>query len=248
MNLWTSGNTAKLHCLNEIARLAQERKEPLSILDLGCGKGLNFVRLLQSYPSLRYVGLDPDLESCRHARTNLDGMNAVIHHGAAYSAYETVHELFDVIVSFSVFEHVYRRAEYLRALRACLKAEGCAFINYDAGHFMSPVGESFTMRDSVKGLARTFLASLSEERYYHAFVREQDFRRWVADAGLMVREANSFNLYSLKSAYKLLPEAQRPSYMLRWLQFEQEFNEAGIDYTDAAAKVFGTRNFILAHA
>jgi SAM-dependent methyltransferase len=247
MELLTSGNSAKLYCLNAIAKFIVERQGQITILDLGCGEALNFVRLLQANPSVRYIGLDPDLKACQRARSHLSGLNANILNAYAYNAYEVLREQFDVIVSFSVFEHVYRRQRYLQTLKACLKAAGRIFINYDAGHFLSPVGESFSIRDRIRDFLRPISAKLGAENYYQAFVREQDFRCWIKEAGLTILEAKFFNLYTLKSVYKIVPEAHRSSYMQRWLDFEEELNQMDIQYTDAMAKYFGTRNFILAH-
>jgi SAM-dependent methyltransferase len=141
------GNAAKLYCLRWIKRLIEARADPIRILDLGCGRALNFVELLRRHPGTRYVGIEPIHDEARRARENLLGFDAEILEGDAYDAHERLAERFDIVVSFSVLEHVYRRDAYLRAARECLTPDGRLLINYDAGHFRLP-----SARDRVKNL------------------------------------------------------------------------------------------------
>lgn len=55
----TTGNAAKIYCLNWIAAHAQRHTGPLTLLDLGCGDGSHFVQLLRAFPAIRYVGIEP---------------------------------------------------------------------------------------------------------------------------------------------------------------------------------------------
>lgn len=243
MELLTEGNAAKLYCLNWIEAHARER-EALTILDLGCGQARNFVRLLVRYPQVRYVGIEPSPGDCAAARRNLEGLNATVINGYAYAVYGTlVQEQFDLVVSFSVLEHVYQRAAYLRAAAQCLKADGHFLINYDAGHFVDPVN----LRERLKNLAGPLLARLGQERYFQAFVREADFLAMVSAAGLRVQEARSFNTM-LKGVYKHVPQAGQAEFMQRWLELEQWLNEQDIRYDDSKARTWFTRNFILRRA
>ncbi|MBI5397727.1 MAG: methyltransferase domain-containing protein [Verrucomicrobia bacterium] len=250
MELWTTGNAAKLYCLDAIAGIIQQRGPALSILDLGCGDALNFVKLLRAHPQLHYAGLEPNPASCERARKNLAGINTDIRHAPAYRAREIFGRPFDIVVSFSVLEHVYRRLDYLRAAKACLAPGGRVFINYDAGHFLAMPGETVRARLRQRLISRLgcLLAPLGVERFYETFVREGDFQRWLREAGLAVVEAKSFNTHSLKQLYKQVPDAQRPGYMQRWLEFELELNRLAPAYADTMATSFGTRNFILTHA
>ena len=77
MELLTEGNAAKLYCLNWLDRYAASKPDA-TILDLGCGKALNFVKLLQKYPGLRYVGIEPSPAAYELARKNTAGLNATI--------------------------------------------------------------------------------------------------------------------------------------------------------------------------
>jgi 2-polyprenyl-3-methyl-5-hydroxy-6-metoxy-1,4-benzoquinol methylase len=236
--LLTYGNTAKLYCVDRIDELAAAR-ETLRIVDLGCGRGANFAELLRRRPHVAYVGVDADAEACAAARATLAGLRAEIVHGDAAAVRVGPA---DVVVSFSVLEHVPGRAAYLESVAANLAPEGRAFVNYDAGHFVSP-----SPRELAKTAAGQLLARLGRPQLYQAFVREAEFRRLVAAADLEIVEAKSFNT-GLKEAYTSVPQASRTHFMEIWLDAELQLNELGIKYDDRLARVFRTRNFVLAAA
>lgn len=241
-DLLTLGNAAKLYCLNWIAdRAADRASAPLTILDLGCGTAANFTGLLRRFPTIHYTGVEPSAAACEQARAALAGHDAAIITGYAYDGIRPrlPHAHYDIVVSFSVFEHVYRRQAYLNLVRTMLAPGGYALINYDSGHFQSRY-----WKERLKTRIGPLLARLGQEGYYQAFVREADFRRMVAAAGLSIVEAKSFNT-ALKGMYKHIPDAERPAYMTRWLAFEEALNAAAIPYTDDKAALWYTRNFIL---
>lgn len=243
MELLTEGNAAKLYCLNWIERYTAS-KPNLTILDLGCGEGRNFVKLLQKYPQIRYVGIEPSPAACDAASRNLNGLNATIHNDYAYDVYgKVVQEQFDLVVSFSVMEHVYQRLAYLQSVKNCLKPDGYALINYDAGHFVGQLD----MRERLKNIVGPLMARFGQERYYQSFVREADFQAMVKQVGLKVAEARSFNTY-LKGVYKQVPTERRRDFMQRWLDMENWLNDQNIPYDDAKAATWFTRNFVLRHA
>ena len=237
-----TGNAAKLYCLRWIERLIEEREAPVRILDLGCGRALNFVELLRRHPRTRYVGIEPLAGEVRLARENLHGFEAEILQGDAYDAHERLAERFDVVVSFSVLEHVYRRADYLRAGRECLAEDGRFLINYDAGHFLLP-----SVRDRVKNLAGPLLARAGREHHFQRFVAEQEFLELARSTRLRVIESRAFNT-RLKDVYRLVPEAARPEFMERWLDLELWLSEAVPPYEDRHSEFFYTRNFVLERA
>ncbi|MEZ4668366.1 MAG: class I SAM-dependent methyltransferase [Anaerolineae bacterium] len=243
MEQLTEGNAAKLYCLNWIARYAADKTE-VSILDLGSGRSGNFVKLLQQFPQVRYVGIEPSPADCDHARHATAGLNATIINGYAYDVQgRLVQEQFDLVTSFSVFEHVYRRVEYIKSIKSCLKPGGTCLINYDAGHFMSPA----SLRERVKNVVGPLLARMGRERYFQAFVPEADFQSMLSQVGLKVLEAKSFNTH-LKGVYRHIPQPDRAEYMQRWLDMELWLNERGIVYDDPKARTWLTRNFLLEHA
>lgn len=236
------GNSAKLYCLNWLDRYLNEQQgRAVSILDLGCGTAGGFIRLLKRHPQARYVGVEPLKESCLQAQKNLQGLNGSIINEYAYHLYDKLKEKFDIVISWSALEHVYRRYEFLRSAADCLKDDGYFLINYDSGHFFLA-----GTRDRVKNVIGPILARFGFERYYQSFVREQDFLALVDRLGLKVVDVKFFNT-QLKGVYKVIPDGDRPEYMRRWYDFELWMNELPIKYDDLYARTFFTRNFILTH-
>lgn len=234
--LLTHGNAAKIFCLDFLDRLIRQRGGRLSLLDLGCGAGANFRALLERHPEVTYTGVEPAAGAVEAARQHLAGLNATLVHAAAY---DFDRGPFDVVLSFSVLEHVYRRAAYLACARRNLAAGGLLLINYDAGHFVNP-----TWRDRAKNIVGPILARAGIERYYQAFVKEDEFMRLAVDAGFEIDDACAFNT-ALKGLARHVPTAAVPTFNDQWLAFEARLREMLPAYTDEQASVFRTRNFVL---
>ncbi len=241
--LLTQGNTAKLYCLSYIDRIAAAGDEPITILDLGCGTGANFVELLRRYPHVRYIGIEPSRPACDTAQNVLKGLNFEIHNQFAYDVTSTPAK---IVVSFSTLEHVYRRRKYMECAKRNLAPDGVFLINYDAGHFVNP-GPFRPGTDRWLNFLSPLKAALGIERSYQSFVRENDFRSWAQLVGLKIIDEKIFNT-DLKTVYRLVPPERQTAFMERWLALELELNNLGIDYTDRMAVAFRTRNFILKHA
>lgn len=239
MSVLSAGNTAKFYCLNWIESYVVEKDGEVKILDLGCGTALNFVNLLRLYPRISYIGIEPSKKSCLKAQQNLSGLNARVVNSSGYHVYDQLQEKFDIVVSFSVLEHVYRRLDYLSSAKACLKDNGYFLMNYDAGHFVHGKEKLITAIGQA-------MAKFGIERYYQSFVKEEDFARMLERIGFKLIEGKFFNT-GLKDTYKVIPESKRADYMKRWLGFELWLNELEVEYDDTKARFFGTRNFILAH-
>lgn len=244
--LLTTGNTAKLYCLTIIERLVEASGTDTTVVDLGCGAGLNFRALLQRNTSVRYVGVEPSRSECERAMENLRGLNAEIHHGRAQDV-RLPHA--DIVVSFSVLEHVFDRRRYLEAAKRALKPDGVFLINYDSGHFVAPAPGRVWQRGSDRwnNLFGPLLARFGFEGGYQAFVREKDFREWVHDLDLRIIDDKFFNT-DLKRAIGFVPADQRDESMTKLFQYELTLNRLGIVYSDSMASVFRTRNFCLIHA
>src|SRR4051812_20852676 len=103
----TTGNTAKLYCLDLLHReIAARDGDRYRIVDLGCGTGETSLALLREFPQVEYVGVEPSAAACAVAEQKLRGLRATIVHALAY---DIDVEPADAVVSFSVLEHVYRR-------------------------------------------------------------------------------------------------------------------------------------------
>jgi SAM-dependent methyltransferase len=219
----TVGNAAKLYCLDLIEARARGAAS-LRILDLGCGDGRNFVELLRRFPQVEYVGYDPSQAAVDAARRGLDGLRAEVHRGDVHAL--KLSPPADVVVSFSVLEHVRRRREYLAAVAPALAVGGVALVNYDAGHF----GREATRADRAKTLLRL-----------QAKVDRDEFRSEVASAGLRIADEKAFNT-DLKLAFRDVPIERHDEFMRRWLETELYLNGLGLGDRD---DLWRTRNYVL---
>jgi SAM-dependent methyltransferase len=216
------GNAAKHYCLQLIERRVRAADGRLRILDVGCGDARNFVELLRVYPAVEYVGFDPSPAAVDAARRNLPAHRAEIYRGRFD---EPIAPAADVVVSFSVLEHVRGKREYLAAIAASLASDGTAYVNYDYGHF----GREATAADRVKTLLRL-----------QAPVDTEEFRRLATAVGLRILDEKAFNT-DLKLAFRDVPSERQDDFMRRWLDVELYLNELGLD----RSPVWRTRNFVL---
>jgi SAM-dependent methyltransferase len=229
------GNSAKLYCLQLIDYAAARTDGEFRVLDLGCGTGSNFVELLRRRPNLRYVGVEPSRPAAELAQRTLPDAEIL-----NQTAYGIRVEPADVVVSFSVLEHVVDRVRYLEAIQANLRPNGRVYLNYDSGHFVADAN----LIERAKTSASHVLARIGSESRYRARVRDDEFRALVADAGLEIVEDKAFNT-DVKRLYRLVPEQHRDVFMERWLAFELELNQLGLVYRDELASLFRTRNVVL---
>jgi SAM-dependent methyltransferase len=233
--LLTTGNAAKLYCLQLIDRAAAEVEGEFRIVDLGCGNGSNFVELLSRRPNVRYVGVEPLRGAAEESRRMLPG--AEIINAPAYGVrVEPAH----AVVSFSVLEHVVDRPRYFEAMRANLRRDGRVYLNYDSGHFVPDAD----LLERAKALTSRGLARLGSESRYRRRVSADEFRALVERGGLRVVDDKVFNT-DVKRLLPLVGAESREGFTERWLAFELGLNELGLVYRDELDAVFRTRNLVL---
>src|SRR5690606_27172591 len=220
MTALTTGNTAKVYCLNWIENYIQTHGESIRILDVGSGTSNNFVKLLRRYPNVTYVGVEPYASACEKARQDLQGENVKIINDSAYNIMgRLVDTPFDIVVSFSVMEHVVQRQRFLDSVAACLSDNAYFLINYDAGHFVHPA----SFKERIKNILGPLLAQFGIEQYYQLFVRDDDFRQMVRKANMSIIESKHFNT-TLKGIHKVVPEDYQEEHLQRWLEYELWLN------------------------
>jgi SAM-dependent methyltransferase len=221
--------------LQLIDRAAAAAEGDFRIVDLGCGSGTNFVELLRRRPAVAYVGVEPlrsAAEQARHLLPDAEIINA--------PAYDIRVEPADAVVSFSVLEHVVDRPRYMEAVRANLRPQGRAYLNYDSGHFVADAD----LRERTKAVASRVLARLGSESRYRRRVSAGELNLLVERARLRIMDDKVFNT-DLKRLLPLVAADRRDDFMERWLAFELGLNELGLDYRDELDTVFRTRNLVL---
>jgi SAM-dependent methyltransferase len=233
--LLTTGNAAKLYCLQLIDTAAEEVEGEFRIVDLGCGNGSNFRELLSRRQNIRYVGVEPLRGAAEEARRILPGAEII-----NAPAYEVRVEPAHAIVSFSVLEHVVDRQRYFAAVQGNLRRDGRVYLNYDSGHFVADA--DFVER--AKGLASRALARVGSESRYRRRVSADELRALVEGNGLLVVDDKVFNT-DVKRLMPLISPENRERFMERWLAFELGLNDLGLAYRDELDAVFRTRNLVL---
>lgn len=235
---YIQGNTAKMYCLNWIERYIEKHGE-IRVLDLGCGTAVSFLKLLEDFPEIYYLGIEPSKDYFE-AKKNLERLNADVLNKLAYGIEEVIEEKFDLVISFSVLEHVYKRFDYLKSAKACLKQEGYFLINYDSGH---SIKNGKLIKKSPKA---ELLARIGFKNVLKSFVTDKSFNEMIDRLGFIIIDQKFFNTYSLKNLAKIIPSSSLDDFQVKWFDFEIWLNEIGIEYDDSKALIFGTRNYILA--
>ncbi len=136
--------------------------EATRIVDLGSGQSRNFLPLLERFPKLSYVGVEPRKEDADAARVLLSRFpNARIYNQLAYEPLSD-EAPFSVCISLSVLEHVKHLERFLKNSVQLTKSGGHIIHRYDLGHALSP--------SSLKERLQVFLGNnlpflLSEKKY-----------------------------------------------------------------------------------
>ncbi len=104
---------------------------PASVLDLGCGTGLQLTwPLALAHPETRFLGIDADERSIEYARGACVAPNLSF----APLAQLRPGERFDLIIASEVIEHVELPAAFLRDLAARLAPRGRILLTLPNGH------------------------------------------------------------------------------------------------------------------
>ncbi|HVF31401.1 MAG TPA: class I SAM-dependent methyltransferase [Acidimicrobiales bacterium] len=217
------GNVAKAFVIEQLLRRAAAG--PLTVLDHGCGTGGEWDTVLRDHGELRLVGWDPDVRAAETARARLRGLDAEIHVGRLPTDVRA-----DVVVSFSVLEHVLDRGTYLRQARAALAPGGVFFLNYDDGHFRTPFDpdEPSTLWPNARAAAHNLLAPLlaraGRADRYQRRIRAAEADALVAEAGFAVEGSWYHNVDSLRRLSKTVPPERAQDFARLWMDVEARLN------------------------
>lgn len=224
---WTN-NIAKTRICDQILRLLEERGE-LVVYDFGAGRGGAWPDILRRFPTLRLVCYEPSDDSRAHLKQALAGLNAEVHGGDADAVSVSVSA--DVVVSFSVLEHVMDREGYLRRAARALKPDGVFYLNYDDGHFRPrldfdlPGTWAANIKEAVRNAGASLWPRIGKIRLYQKRVNRDDIDALVRRCGFQIADSRYENISCLKDLSKSIPEAEKAGFAAWWLQAETELNE-----------------------
>jgi SAM-dependent methyltransferase len=252
------GNVAKTGIIGEVLDV-HPGPDPVVVFDYGCGEGGDWARVLTDHPHVRLVGYEPHEPSARRARARLQGLQAEIHSG---DAIESLSLSADCIVTFSVFEHVIDRKQFLDHAKRLLAPSGVLYLNYDDGHFRNQLdlSDTATWSPALRAFLRTLIsgpaAAIGQRSKYQRRVEARDADRLAAAAGFCIDRIDYHNLLDLKGLAKTLPLELQEDYARWWLAAERTLNDrflvhlASPRYGDTANlwTQMVTRTLLLRHA
>jgi 2-polyprenyl-6-hydroxyphenyl methylase/3-demethylubiquinone-9 3-methyltransferase len=200
------GNAAKMRIIGRITDGLSK-----TVLDYGAGTGAAWAQVLPHHPEIDLVCFEPDPKRASVLRGNVP---------VVYDLCPSdITERFDIIVSFSVLEHVYRRGAYLTHCYRLLKPGGTLFLNYDNGHFRSPGSRM----EAVRNLLAPILPYIGMVKHYQASVLPEEADRLVAEAGFAVVDDRYENLPAFKAMARTATD--RAAFGRLWLDAEARLNE-----------------------
>lgn len=196
--------SSKYYVLQQISGLAKINPQ-LRILDLGCGRALNFLPLLQRYPTISYTGIEPNPTEAALAKQHLAALPlAQVHTALAYTS--SAQGGFDVVVSLSVLEHVKNLERFLAFSVQQAKSGGQIIHLYDLGHSLSP--SSLKERLQVWICNRDYLRRLVPETKVARYIDLPQVQRFLDQAGAKLERVTHHNLPDHVRLIKQLPETE----------------------------------------
>lgn len=126
-NFTSDFHQRRIECtLDLIGKALGSSRQPLKILDLGCGKGLITSKILQEFPDIEISGLDYSVSAIVYAVDHFPGIDFVV-----ANVYECpyVENYFDVVVCNNLWEHVPDPLVLLSKIHKILRPQGFLIIS-----------------------------------------------------------------------------------------------------------------------
>ncbi len=182
---------------------------PLRILELGCGTAKYVPAMMAKYPHLEYVGIEPIPASFQRAQVNLKGVSRThVVHQLGYDSIDGVDEAsFDLVISFSVLEHVKHLDRFLGLAAKYLKQGGLMVHRYDLGHALYP--------GSLKERFHVFLGNTIP-----SVLPERTFVRYVPRAEVESYYTELLGKAPYRFTYHQMPNQKRLEEALGNIEYE----------------------------
>lgn len=184
--------------------------------------------MLNEIDNIKLYAFDPEPEALSEAQNKLESYNVEF---LSTKALKNASFQADVIVSFSVYEHVYERENYLNTAFDHLESDGTFYLNYDDGHFRNTLSLNEPrkwyreVKVWVKNLLVEPLASIGLKSFYQSRVPRDRIDRAVKEAGFEISEAFYSNLEDFKGFVKTLSEDKKQQFMKFWIDTEKRLND-----------------------
>ena len=169
----------------EVVGEAVRRAQPgtlVRVLDLGCGGAGYVAALVEKYPEIEYVGVEPIEYWFNIAQKNLAGVkNAKVHFQLGYESIPNEAEgSFDVVFSLSVLEHVKNLGRFLALGTRYTKTGGLVVHRYDLGHAL----HTHSIKEWIHVRLGNNLPQILPERQFVRYVPETEVRALYESQGV----------------------------------------------------------------
>jgi len=168
-----------------------------------------------------FHGIDPNPRAISEAQRKLKPFAKQIKVGSVRDLPEIFGGIkFDVVVSHSVLEHVYKRAVFFRNLASCLQEGGVALLSYGSDHFRQ------SLIVDLRNLASRLLAFIGIDKYYAKPVSISLVEKLARENGLEIMERGFFSYVPVKRIGKLVGSEQtKKEFCLLWAALEEKLNQ-----------------------
>lgn len=145
-----------------------DSNQSVKVLELGCGAAPYVKALIDKYPQLEYVGIEPITASYEKALKNLASVpRTKISSQLGYDSIEGLDDAsFDVVISFSVLEHVKQLGRFMDLSARYVKKGGIMVHRYDLGHALYPT----TLKEKLHVWIGNTIPSILPERTFVRYV------------------------------------------------------------------------------
>ena len=188
------------------------------ILDMGSGLSLNFLPLLEKYPNLEYVGLEPSPRAVAQAKENLRRFpKARVFCTTGYEPLEE--EGFDLVISLSVLEHVKNLKSFLETSVSMARPGARIVHRWDLGHALYP--------SSLKERLQVFLGNnfpfILPENKFVRYLGEGEVIRIIEELGASVEKTTYHQMVGLKKFIDLANQENESEVEIARSAVEWEF-------------------------
>lgn len=209
--IYERGNAAKQWIFEELDR--KFGQSGVRVLDLACGDAKKWKAYLAAHPSTRVIGIDTDANAIARGQSLFSGNSQI--ELRVFDAQKPLNETFDAVVAMSAIEHVVDRTAFLKTTWDALESDGIAYLNYDAGHFIS-----YDIKERLMVPMSQILALFGFEGPYMKKVDDALFYKQAESQGFRVVGMKKHNLSKLKG---FMREASDES-LCDWFAFEDSLN------------------------
>lgn len=175
-----------------------------SICDFGSGLSSNFIYLLEKYPHLEYVGIEPSQTHAEKARVALSRFSGARIYTA--SCYKPVADerwgSFDLVVSLSVLEHVKQLELFLKMSVSAARAGGQIVHRYDLGHALFPS----SLKERLQVFLGNYFPKLLPEHKFVSGVHPQAVVFMLETHKVTVERITYHQMPAFKKLFKLAPD------------------------------------------